>query len=55
MGWEIDQFSKTFDIQNYKNAMKIAGKLGVKPPRVHTYDLMDNAFEWRRVRLFEEV
>ena len=51
----MDQFSRTFDIQNYINAIKISKKLGVKPPRVHTYDLMDNAFAWQRVRLFEEV
>ena len=55
MGWEMDQFSRNFDIKHYKNAMKIAGKLGIRPPRVHTYDLMDNAFEWKRVRLYEEV
>lgn len=35
--------------------MTIAGKLGIKPPRVNTYNLMDNAFEWKRVRLYEEV
>ena len=55
MGWEMDQFSRNFDILHYKNAMMIAGKLGIKPPRVHTYNLMDNAFEWKRVRLYEEV
>jgi hypothetical protein len=55
MGWEMDQFSRNFDIKHYKNAMTIAGKLGIKPPRVNTYNLMDNAFEWKRVRLYEEV
>ena len=39
MGWEMDQFSRHFDIKNYKNAIKISKALGIKP----------------RFRLFEDV
>jgi hypothetical protein len=55
MGWEMDQFSRHFDIKNYKNAMKIANSLGIKPPRVSTYSILDKSFAWPRVRLFEDV
>ena len=35
--------------------MKIAGKLGIRPPRVSTYSILDKAFAWPRVRLYEDV
>lgn len=55
MGWEMDQFSRHFDFKNYKNAMKIAKSLGIKPPRVSTYSILDKAFTFPRVRLYEDV
>ena len=55
MGWEMDQFSRNFNILHYNNAMKISKALGIRPPRVSTYSLLDKAFAWPRVRLFEDV
>ena len=51
----MDQFSRKFNIENYKNAMLIASKLGVKPPRVHTFRILDGAFTWPKVRRFQTV
>merc|ERR1719198_360498 len=55
MNWQMDQFSRKFDITNYNNAMTIAGKLGEKPPAVHTWELVDKAFSFPRVRRFQDV
>jgi hypothetical protein len=55
MGWEMDQFSRNFNILNYNNAIKISKALGIRPPRVSTYSLLDKAFAWPRVRLYEDV
>ena len=35
--------------------MLIAKTLGVKPPRVHTFRILDGAFTWPRVRRYESV
>jgi hypothetical protein len=35
--------------------MKISKGLGIKAPRVSTYSILDKAFSWPRVRLFEDV
>ena len=51
----MDQFSRKFNIENYKNAMLIAKTLGVKPPRVHTFEILDGAFTWPRVRRYQSV
>jgi hypothetical protein len=53
MEWEMDQFSRKFNIENYKNAMLIAKTLGVKPPKVHTFRILDGAFTWPRVRRYQ--
>jgi hypothetical protein len=53
MEWEMDQFSRKFNIENYKNAMLIAKNLGVKPPKVHTFRILDGAFTWPRVRRYQ--
>ena len=53
--WQMDQFSRKFDKQNYLNAMEIAAGLGVKPPRVHTWELLDKSFSFPRVRRYESV
>ena len=55
MDWQMDQFSRKFNIQNYQNAMKIADKLGLKPPRVHTWELLDKAFSFPRIRRYQFV
>jgi hypothetical protein len=41
MEWQMDQFSRKFNMQNYLNAMEIAKELKVKPPRVHSWELLD--------------
>jgi hypothetical protein len=51
----MDQFSRTFNKMNYDNAMTIAGKLGVKPPKVHAWELLDASFSFPRVRRYESV
>ena len=55
MNWQMDKFSRTFDIENYKKAMEMAGELKQKPPRVHTWELIDKAFSFPRVRRFDDV
>lgn len=55
MGWQMDQFSRKFDITNYNNAMTIAGKLKIKPPPVHTWELLDKGFSFPRVRRYNDV
>ena len=55
MEWQMDQFSRKFDIKNYKNAMKIADELKIKPPQVKTWELYDSAFSFSRVRRYDEV
>ncbi len=34
MEWQMDQFSRKFNKQNYLNALEIAKELGVKAPKV---------------------
>ena len=37
------------------NAVEIAGKLGVSVPRVHTWELLDTAFSFPRIRRYQFV
>ena len=53
--WQMDQFSRKFNKQNYLNAVEIAKKLGTKVPKVHTWELLDAAFSFPRVRRYESV
>jgi hypothetical protein len=55
MQWQMDQFSRKFEMQNYLNAMEIAGELKIKPPRVHTWELLDGSFSFPRVRRYNDV
>jgi len=55
LNWQMDQFSRHFNKQNYDNAVFIAGKLGVKLPPVHSYELLDKSFSFPRVRRYEDV
>jgi hypothetical protein len=55
MNWQMDQFSRKFDIQNYKNAVEISKELKKKLPPVHTWELLDKAFSFPRIRRFNEV
>lgn len=55
MEWQMDQFSRKFDLQNYLNAMEIAKELKIKPPRVHTWELLDGSFAWPKVRRYNDV
>ena len=55
MDWQMDQFSRKFDIKNYENAMTIAQKMKVKPSKVHSWELLDGSFSFPRVRRYETV
>ena len=51
----MDQFSRKFNVKNYENAMEIAKELGTAAPRVHTWELLDKAFSFPRVRRYQFV
>ena len=51
----MDQFSRKFDIKNYENSMEIAKELGLKAPPIHTWELLDKAFSFPRVRRYNDV
>mmetsp|Transcript_17297 Transcript_17297/g.26692 ORF Transcript_17297/g.26692 Transcript_17297/m.26692 type:complete len:186 (-) Transcript_17297:59-616(-) len=55
LDWQMDQFSRHFKVENYNNALKIAKELGVKAPRVHTWELYDKSFSFPRVRRYDFV
>lgn len=55
MQWQMDQFSRKFDMKNYENSMEIAKELGLKPPPVHSWELIDKAFSFPRVRRYNDV
>lgn len=61
MNWQMDKFSRTFDIQNYLNAVQIQSDLKtekgivVKLPAVTTWELLDKAFSFPSVRRFDLV
>jgi viroplasmin and RNaseH domain-containing protein len=51
----MDQFSRKFDLQNYKNAMEISKELKLTAPRVKTWELYDSSFSFPRIRRYEFV
>jgi len=51
----MDQFSRKFNKQNYVNAVEIAGKLGAPLPKVHSWELLDRAFSFPRIRRYQFV
>lgn len=53
--WQMDQFSRKFDIRNYNNAAKIASELKTTLPAVKTWELLDKSFSFPRIRRFETV
>ena len=55
MRYQMDHFSRHFDTASLNNALEIAGKLGVKPPRINTWELNDKAFSFPRVRRYDTV
>jgi len=55
MNWQMDQFSRKFELQNYLNAVEIAGELKIKAPKVHTWELLDGSFSFPRVRRYNDV
>ena len=55
MEWQMDQFSRKFNKQNYLNSVEIAKELGVKAPKVHAWELLDKSFSFPRVRRYESV
>jgi|ERR1740139_245877 len=55
MEYQMDMFSRNFDKTHYDNAMKIAGELKTKAPKVHTWELYDTSFSFPRVRRYTSV
>ena len=55
MKYEMENFSRNFDVKHYNNAMLIASKLGKRPPMVNTWELYDKAFSFPRVRQYNIV
>jgi len=61
INWQMDKFSRTFDVQNYLNAVEIQKDLkkekgiSVKLPPVKTWELLDKAFSFPSVRRFDIV
>lgn len=56
----MDKFSRTFDIQNYLNAVSIHDDLAkdgvvVKLPPVKTWELLDKSFSFPSVRRYDLV
>jgi hypothetical protein len=51
----MDQFSRKFNKQNYLNAVEIAKELGSPLPRIHTWELLDKAFSFPRIRRYQFV
>jgi hypothetical protein len=57
---QIDLFSKTLDVRHWTNVLNIAGALkeksGVAPKlQVHTWELLDKAFTFPRIRRYAYV
>lgn len=55
LDWQIDMFSRTFDEQYYRNAVKISTELKIAIPYIHAWELMDKAFSFPRVRRYDFV
>ena len=55
MNIEMENFSRTLDVKYFNNAVKIAGELKTKPPMVTTWELLDKAFTFPRVRQYNIV
>jgi len=55
MVWQMDQFSRKFDVKNLNNALEIAGKIGSAPPKIGAWELNDKAFSFPRVRNYDFV
>merc|ERR1711998_366384 len=57
---QVDLFSKTLDVRHWTNVLNIAGALkdksGVAPKlQVHTWELLDKAFTFPRIRRYAYV
>ena len=55
MNWQMDQFSRHFNVKSLNNALEIAGKLGSAPPKVSAWELNDKAFSFPRIRRYDFV
>ena len=51
----MDQFSRHFNIENLNNALHIADKLGIQPPKVSAWEKNNAAFSFPRVRRYDTV
>ena len=55
LAWQMDMFSRTCKKEHYDNAVKISEELGAELPKVNSWELMDKAFSFSRVRRYDFV
>jgi len=55
MDWQMDQFSRTCETKHYDNAAKISQELKLSLPAVKTWELLNKAFSFQRVRIYDFV
>ena len=53
--WQMDQFSRTCKREHYNNAVSIAEGLKTDLPKVNSWELLDKAFSFSRVRRYDFV
>lgn len=53
--WQMDMFSRTCDKKYYLNSAEISKKINQNMPRVNTWELLDQSFEFSRVRRYDFV
>jgi hypothetical protein len=57
LDYQVDMFSRTLDPRHWTNAQNVAKAIGADPSKlkVHTWDLLDKAFSFPRVRRYNFV
>ena len=55
LGWQIDMFSRTCDRKYYENGVQIAQEIQSEIPKINSWELLDKAFEFSRIRRYDIV
>jgi hypothetical protein len=53
--WQLDMFSRTCNLQHYKNAQFILLEIGGELPKAKSWELLDAAFSFERIRRYDFV
>jgi len=53
--WQFDMFSRTCEKKYYDNSVKIAGEIKSELPKVNSWELLDAAFSFSRIRRYDFV